>query len=139
MSSQVTLTISNQLFRRAKELTQVRKEKSTDELADLLDEILASVDGDEEGMDVATWLDDDPAVAYEMQAYLDMHPMLKKTHFGKHVAIHNGKLVDVDDDYDRLTRRIDTQYSDRFVWVSTVEEEPIRSFTFRSPRIEEVE
>lgn len=139
MSSHVTLTISNQLFRRAKELTQVRKEEAVDELVDLLDEILAAVDGDEEEGDAKAWVDDDPSVTYEMQAYIDLHPALKKTYFGKHVAIYHGKLVDADDDYDTLTRRVDAQYPDQFVWVSTVEEEPIKTFTFCSPRIEEVE
>lgn len=138
MLAQVTLKISGNLFTRAKQLTQVRKQKATDELVDLLDQILASAEHDEAEMEEEPWVDDDPALAREMQAYIAMHPTLKKTHFGKHVAIYEGRLIDSDPDYDTLTRRIDAQYPDQFVWVSTVEEEPIKTFVFRSPRLEQV-
>jgi hypothetical protein len=139
MSSQVTLIIPDSLFTRAKQLTQVRKEKSADELVDLLDQILASVEHSEAEIDEEAWVEEDPAVEREMQAYIAMHPVLKKTHFGKHVAIYEGRLIDSDDDYDTLTRRIDAQYPERFVWASTVDEEPIKTFVFRSPRLEQVE
>ena len=42
-----------------------------------------------------------------------MHPLLKKTHFGKHVANYEGRLIDVDVDYDTLTRRIDFAHYER--------------------------
>lgn len=143
MLSQVTLRIPGNLFTRAKQLTQVRKEKSkeksTDELVDLLDQILASAENcEEEIKDEEDWAEKDPAFDREMQAYIAMHPLLKKTHFGKHVAIYEGRLIDVDVDYDTLTRRIDAQYPDQFVWVSTVEEYPVKTFVFRSPRLEQV-
>ncbi len=134
MPSDVTLVIPDDLFVRAKQITEVGKEKSADELVDLLEEILASAQPHE--IDV---FEEDPAVAREMQAYIAMHPLLKKTHFGKHVAIYEGRLIDSDTDYERLTRRIDAQYPNGFVWVSTVAEEPIQTFVFRSPRLEEVE
>jgi len=133
MPSDITLVISDDLFVRAKQITEVGKEKSADELVDLLEEILASAEPQEIEIH-----EEDPAVAREMQAYIAMHPLLKKTHFGKHVAIYEGSLIDSDTDYERLTRRIDAQYPNEFVWVSTVEEEPIQTFIFRSPRLEEV-
>lgn len=139
MLSQVILRIPGNLFTRAKQLTQVRKEKSTDELVDLLDQILASAESSETEMDgEEDWGENDPALTREMQAYIAMHPLLKKTHFGQHVAIYEGRLVDSDQDYDTLTRRIDTQYPDQFVWVSTVDKEPIKTIVFRSPRLEQV-
>lgn len=133
MSKDVALSIPDDLFVRAKQFAKVGKEKSADELVDLLEEILASAEPLE--IDVS---EEDPAVAREMQAYIAMHPLLKKTHFGKHVAIYDGRLIDSDTDYEKLTRRIDAQYPNRFVWVSTVEKEPIQTFVFRSPRLEEV-
>ena len=139
MSSHVTLRIPDNLFTRAKRLTQGQKGKSTDELVDVLDQILASVAETASEIDDDAWLDEDPAVTREMQAYLALHPMLKKTHFGKHVAIYNEKLIDADADYDTLTRRIDAQYPDRFVWIATVSEDPIQTFVLRSPRLEEIE
>ncbi len=60
--------------------------------------------------------------------------MLKHQYFGKHVAIHGGKLVDYDDGFDTLYDRIVQAYSDEFVWMSRVEEEPIRTFVVRSAR-----
>ncbi len=134
MQSQITMTISDTLFTRAKQLTQIRKAASEDELVDLLEQILASAELDEE----ETLVDEDPEVEREMQAYIAMHPLLKKTHFGKHVAVYDGRLIDTDDDYDALTRRIDAQYPDRFVWISKVAEEPIKTFVFRSPRLEQI-
>lgn len=136
MLSQVTLKISGNLFTRAKQLTQLRKQKSPDELVDLLDQILASAEQSEAEIE-EDWIENDPALQREMQAYIAMHPKLKKTHLGQHVAIYEGRLIDFDQDYDTLTRRIDTQYPEQFVWVSTVEEEPIKTFVFRSPRLEQ--
>lgn len=138
MLSDVTLKIPRNLFARAKQLTQEQSERSPDELIEVLDRILAlaesieSATGEEE---YAT--EDDPALQREMQAYIALHPMLKKTHLGKHVAIFQAKLIDADDDYESLTRRIDARYPDQFVWVSTVEEEPIQTLVFRSPRLEQ--
>lgn len=139
MLSQVTLKIPNNLFTRAKQLTQGNNKKSADELMDILKQILASAKRSEAETDEEDYgVENDPALNREMQAYIVMHPQLKKTHFGKHVAIYEGRLIDSDDDYDTLTRRIDAQYPDQFVWVSTVEEEPIKTLVFRSPRLEQV-
>ena len=119
MLSQVTLKIPNNLFMRAKQLTQGQSKQSTTELVAVLDQILASAEDDVAGIEEANDLtEQDPVLAHEMQAYITLHPMLKKTHLGKHVAIYQGRLVDIDDDYDTLTRRIDARYPDQFVWIS---------------------
>lgn len=133
MTADVTLTIPNHLFNRARQLTQRRREQTVDELVDLLDQILSSADPHETEPEDEVEITVEPEVAYEMQAYLAMHPRLKQTHLGQHVAIYGGKLIDTDEDYDALTRRIDAQYPDRFVWIATVEEAPIKTFVFRSP------
>jgi hypothetical protein len=138
MVSEVTLKIPRNLFARAKQLTQDQSEKSPDELLEVLNRILASVESNESVATEEYGVEDDPALRREMQAYIAMHPMLKKTHFGKHVAIFQAKLIDSDDDYEALTRRIDARYPDQFVWISTVEEEPIQTLVFRSPRLEQV-
>ena len=139
MLSQVTLKISSNLFTRAKQLAQGQSEQSAAELVDVLDQILASAEHAEVDFDLQDdWAEDDSALQREMQAYIALHPQLKKTHYGKHVAIYEGRLIDSDDDYDALTRRIDANYPDRFVWISTVEDEPIKTLVFRSPRLEQV-
>ena len=72
----------------------------------------------------------------EMAAYLQLHPLLKKTHFGEYVAIFQGKLIDHDREHSALYRRIDQRYPDDYVWISKVEEEPIKELRFLSPRFE---
>lgn len=139
MLSQVTLKISSNLFTRAKELAHGQSELSTAELVDVLDQILASAELEEIEFDLQDdEAEDDSALNREMQAYIALHPQLQKTHYGKHVAIYEGRLIDSDDDYDALTRRIDDKYPDQFVWISTVEDEPIKTLVFRSPRLEPV-
>ncbi|MEZ4663878.1 MAG: hypothetical protein R2911_40615 [Caldilineaceae bacterium] len=139
MLSQVTLKISSSLFTRAKQLAQGQSEQSAAELVDVLDQILAAAEHGEIELDQQDdEAEDDTALQREMQAYIAMHPQLKKTHYGKHVAIYESRLIDSDGDYDALTRRIDDKYPDQFVWISTVEDEPIKTIVFRSPRLEPV-
>ncbi|MCE7989474.1 MAG: hypothetical protein DYG89_50625 [Caldilinea sp. CFX5] len=79
-------------------------------------------------------LDEEPTP--EMQAFIAMHPMLKKQYFGQYVAIYQNKVIDHDRDRQALYLRIDEKYPDDFVWISPVEEEPIPTLVFRSPRLE---
>ncbi len=79
--------------------------------------------------------DEEAAVEREMQAYIALHPRLKEKYLGQHVAIYDGKLIDVDEDYGALYQRIDAQYPDEFVWLATVEEEAMPTLIFRSPRL----
>jgi hypothetical protein len=46
-------------------------------------------------------------------------------------------MVDHDEDYGALFERIDDRYPDSFVWLTRVEDEPIGSLAFRSPRFAE--
>ena len=125
MTEQITITIPQQLYRRARELALSRNQPVDDVLAHVLDEALPP--------DVAPEFDD-TAVEREMQAYIALHPMLKQQYLGQHVAIYGGQLVDVDTDYGALYTRIDAQYPDEFVWLTTVAEEPMPTQVFRSPR-----
>ena len=59
--------------------------------------------------------------------------MIKNKYLGQHIAILNGQLIDVDEDYGALYERIDAQYPDRFVWMAAVEDEPMPTLVFRSP------
>lgn len=126
MVEQVTISIPQTLYRRARELALARNQPVDAVLAEVLDEALPP--------DVAPEVDA-VAVEREMQAYIALHPMLKQKYLGQHVAIYGGQLIDVDADYGALYTRIDAQYPDTFVWLATVEEEPIRTLVFRSPRI----
>ena len=83
---------------------------------------------------IEDWTTPDPAVDREEAAYIAMHPKLKETHFGKHVAIYGGKLIDEDSNRNALYDRIDAQYPDQFVWMTEVKDEPIDAVYMRSPR-----
>lgn len=88
-------------------------------------------------LDESGWIDlsePDEVAEHEMQAYIELHSMLKQNYFGKHVAIHGGRVVDYDDSFDALYDRIDQAYPNQFVWMSKVEDQPIDTFVVRSPR-----
>ncbi|MBK8904492.1 MAG: hypothetical protein IPM53_25160 [Anaerolineaceae bacterium] len=129
MFQQITVSIPQKLYRRVRDLARARNQPVDDVLVDVLEQALPaekSASGNQE---------DDP-VEREMQAFIQMHPMLKEKHLGQHVAILNGQLIDVDQDYGALYERIDAQYPDQFVWMARVEDEPMPTLVFRSPRLE---
>lgn len=73
----------------------------------------------------------------EKQAYLHLYPQLKEEFFGQYVAIYQGKLIDHDVAYAALFERIDDRFPDEFVWLTQVQDEPIGTIAFRSPRFVE--
>jgi hypothetical protein len=128
MIEQITISIPQTLYRRARELARSRNRPVDDVLVELLDQVLPP--DENEAVD-----DEETAVKREMQAYITLHPMLKEKYLGQHVAIYEGKLIDVDQDYGALYQRIDAQYPNEFVWLATVEEEAMPTLVFRSPRL----
>jgi hypothetical protein len=128
MAEQINIPIPQTLYRRVRELARLRKQPVDNVLIDVLEQALPPSNEP----DVTN---EDAAVDREMQAYINLHPMLKEKYLGQHVAIFGGKLIDIDKDYGALYERIDAQYPDRFVWLSTVEEEPMPTLFFRSPRL----
>lgn len=58
----------------------------------------------------------------EFAVYERMKPELLKTHKDKWVAIHNGELVDFDDDETLLLERVDSRFGDITMLVTQVTE-----------------
>ncbi|MEZ4620265.1 MAG: hypothetical protein R2867_32815 [Caldilineaceae bacterium] len=131
MSAQVSITLSEALSRRVRQLAQQHQEEVVVLVERVLDEALPTPVNQAMRFDLS---EPDEHANAEMQAYIAMHPSLKATHYGKHVAIFNGKLVDADDDFDVLFDRVNAAYPHQFVWISKVGDEPIETFTVRSPR-----
>lgn len=132
MIEQITVSIPQKLYWRVRDLARARNQPVDDVLADVLEQALptdASYPNNNE----------DDAMEREMRAFIQMHPVLKKKYLGQHVAILNGQLIDVDEDYGALYERIDAQYPDQFVWMAKVEDEPMPTLVFRSPRLEAAE
>jgi hypothetical protein len=131
MTTQVTVTLSRNISERVRQLAKQRDK----EIVAVVESILSQ--GLPGNLDESGWIDlsePDEVAEHEMQAYIELHSMLKQNYFGKHVAIHGGRVVDYDDSFDALYDRIDQAYPNQFVWMSKVEDQPIDTFVVRSPR-----
>jgi predicted transcriptional regulator len=133
MSREITLTIPDDVYRRAEHIAQLKRQDVAALLAEALAEsaVLAETAVANGEGDADEW---DAAVAREKAAYLAMHPLLWEKYPGQHVAIHNSQLIDRDKDGAALSRRIYDKYPDQFVLIRQVEVEPDRILQFRSPR-----
>ena len=72
----------------------------------------------------------------EARAFRSMHAELVKEYAGQYVAIHDGKVVDHDEDFQSLHNRIRQHFGRRPVLLRRVETKPERVLVFRSPRLE---
>lgn len=71
----------------------------------------------------------------EKRQFLAQHFQLKQTYLGQFVAMHNGQVVDYDQDFETLHRRIRQKYGREAILIRQVEPEPDRPLIMRSPRI----
>jgi hypothetical protein len=69
----------------------------------------------------------------ELEAYVKLHPELMRTHYGLWVAIHEGAVVDQDQDHVTLYRRVRQRYGRVPVLVCEVTAEPIEEIRLRTP------
>jgi antitoxin (DNA-binding transcriptional repressor) of toxin-antitoxin stability system len=71
----------------------------------------------------------------ERAAYLRLKSQLLQTHHGQFVAVHEGQVVDADQDNRALVKRIVERYGNEPVYIQRVAEE-LRIFEIPSPEIE---
>jgi hypothetical protein len=71
----------------------------------------------------------------EKQEYLRQHTQLKQTYLGQFIAMHHGQVIDHDQKFETLHRRIRQKYGREAILMRRVEEEPDRPLVWRSPRI----
>lgn len=131
MQMPLTLTLSPNIAERVQKFAQQHDEAIVAVVERILDEALPAP------LEDAGWIDlsePDEAAEAEMQAYLALHPWLKANYLGQYVAIYQGKLVDADEDFDTLFDRINQAYPAQLVWMSKVDDDPIETFSVRSPR-----
>ena len=76
-------------------------------------------------------------MAREEAAYLAMHAELLAHYAGKYVAIHQGQLIDHDEDGAALYLRVRKQYPDEFVLITPVQPEDREIYQVYSPRFSE--
>lgn len=134
MTTHVTLTVPDELYRRAERMARLKDQ----DVRDLLTEVLTKSILQDQALERDGLIyDPDEVVEREKAAYIAMHPMLWREHAGEHVAIHGGKLIDHDVDGVALSQRIYEKYPNEFVLIRQVESEPDRVLKFRSPRFVE--
>jgi hypothetical protein len=122
MSIQVTLTIPEEVYRRAKRIAR----SSRREVADVLAEAIALDEPELESSSV---------VAREGEAFRRLHPELRQQYAGQFVAIHDEILVDHDWDQVALFLRVKGRFPAEFVWIAPVVESTEEVYHIRSPRL----
>jgi ribosomal protein L19 len=71
----------------------------------------------------------------EIAAFQRMHAKLKEQYRGEVVAIHQGEVVDHDENFGALHQRIRERFGNTAVLLRRVSSEFERTLTFHSPRI----
>jgi hypothetical protein len=128
MTVQVTLNITDDLYRRAKQIARQRRRDVTELLADsiTLPETIAQPKN--------SAYEEETAVTREEAAFFRLHPELWQNYPGQYVAIHNEALIDHDADQVALYLRVKARYPDQFVWIAPVKETAVEEYVARSPR-----
>jgi hypothetical protein len=129
MTQQITVSLSDRAYRRVKQWADARRQDVGEAIVDFLDENLPNT-----ASPLIPPATADADVEQEKAAYLRLYPHLKAEYESQYVAIHGGQLVDHDVDYGALFERIDEKYPDSFVWLTRVEDKPMRTIRARSPR-----
>lgn len=122
MSTQVTLTIPDEVYQRAKRIARSKKRA----VADVLVEAISLP---------APTLETDPAVDREETAFHRLHAELRRDYPDEYVAIHNETLVDHDRDQVALYQRVRRRFAGQFVWIAPVRQSPDEAYQIYSPRL----
>jgi hypothetical protein len=109
MGVQVTLTINDDLYRRARRIARSRQRDVEEVLAESIT-LPETADQPEERDDKVN-----TAVAREEAAFHRLHSELWQKYPGEYVAIYNEELVDHDPDQVTLYLRVKALYPDQFV------------------------
>ncbi len=137
MTMKITLNLDETVYERAKLLARQQRQDVAKALARWLEETLPEAESSNTPTsgDRIDRADEDAAMEREMQAYIALHPQLLQEYKHQFVAIHGGRLVDHDVDFEALFLRVEAAYPDEFVWLTEVEDQPIGELYFRSPRL----
>lgn len=139
MVEQLTITIPEPLYRRARALARANHRSLDAVIADALDRGLVAESVYAEGEDESPFALEGVAgdmIARETIAYETMHEQLMAKYAGEYVAVFNGQLVDHDSDELTLFRRIDSIFPNDIVLLKRVVPLPEPELRVRSPRLE---
>jgi hypothetical protein len=82
------------------------------------------------------WELDRRKIAEESKAYRRQHAELKEHHLGQYIAMHKGRVVDHDPDFQTLRQRVRQQFGRTAVMITLVEEAAEPELTRRGFRSE---
>ncbi len=74
-------------------------------------------------------------IDHEHEAFVKMHPELKSSYLGQHVAIHQGQLLDHDSNLDSLIKRVQDKFGRIPILFALVSDEPLPTFNIRRPQL----
>ena len=132
MSAQVTLTLPDKVYERVKSLARLRQQDIAKTISEHLEATLPISKAPPAV--VATREQQYQELDREMAAYIQLHPQLKQSHWGRYVAVYQGQLIDDDADFGTLVERVRSKLPTQIVLMTQVGDEPIRTFVRRSPR-----
>jgi hypothetical protein len=72
----------------------------------------------------------------EIQAFEQLHPMLKQQYQGQFVAIHEGAVIDTAPSFEPLFLRLQNRLQSQQILIRQVTDSPEESYYLRSPRVE---
>lgn len=124
MQTRRTLTIPQTLYERIRLVAQNQHREWSEVATDVL----------EEGLPLLESQVSEPDWEREKEAFRQHHAELWRQYPGAYVALHEGKLVDVDEDRVALLGRIDENFPQEVVLIRQVQEEPETVYERRSVR-----
>ena len=126
MTKQITLTVPASVYQRAEELAHSSHRPVNEVLREHI----------QWGLPRFHISKDSPAMEREVAAYEAMHAQLWEQYANQYVAVHQGSVVDHDNDKVALVMRIRKQYPNQVVLIRQVLSELPKPFIFRSVRVE---
>jgi hypothetical protein len=79
---------------------------------------------------------DEAKIEAEKQQFLRQHAQLKENYLGQFIALHQGQVIDHDQTFETLHRRVRQKYGREAILIRRVEVEPDRPLMWRSPRLQ---
>lgn len=137
MSHPITITLPDDLYQELTHLAQANQRKVPEFVREELIKTIRSQILTNQNVDQpeGSFHPDRAAMEKEGQAFLRLHPSLKREYLGEYVAIYQEKLVDHDPDLIELIQRREQRYPDEVVLIRQVLVEPEQELVIRSPRL----
>lgn len=118
-----TVTIESDLYNRIEQAAQSRKA----EVDDILNQAIRRY----------LWELDRRKISEESKLYRQHHAQLKEQYLGKYIAMHQGQVVDHDQEFTALRQRVRHRFEHVPVMITLVEETPEQVLVRRGFRLED--